>query len=110
MDGSVTKVKSGAGIILVSPDGFKYKYALEFKFTTSNNAAEYEALIRGLQLAQEIGVKRVQVFSDSQLVVFLNQVSGIFEANEPQLSSYQALTKTFLHRFESAMITQVPRK
>lgn len=48
VDGSVTKEKSGAGIILVNPDGFKYKYALEFNFSTSNNAAEYEALIREL--------------------------------------------------------------
>lgn len=73
VDGSVTKDKSGAGIILISPDGFKYNYALEFRFSTSNNAVEYEALIRGLQLAQEIGTKSVQVFSDSQLVV--NQVN-----------------------------------
>ena len=50
---------------MVSPDGFQYKYALEFKFSTSNNAVEYEALIGGLQLAQEIGVKSVQVFNDS---------------------------------------------
>ncbi|XP_004292102.1 PREDICTED: uncharacterized protein LOC101304540 [Fragaria vesca subsp. vesca] len=108
VDGSVTKDKSGAGIILVSPDEFKYKYALEFKFSTSNNAAEYEALIRGLQLAQEIGVKSVQVFSDSQLVV--NQVSGTFEAKEPHLNSYQVLAKAFLSRFESATVTQIPRK
>lgn len=66
---------------MVSPDGFKYKCALEFKFSTSNNAAEYEALIGGLQLVQEIRVKCVQVFSDSQLVV--NQVSGTFEAKKP---------------------------
>ncbi|XP_004297884.1 PREDICTED: uncharacterized protein LOC101295126 [Fragaria vesca subsp. vesca] len=59
-------------------------------------------------LAQEIGIKRVQVFSDSQLVV--NQGGGIFEAKEPQLSSYQALAKAFLHKFESATITQVPKK
>ncbi|XP_004305333.1 PREDICTED: uncharacterized protein LOC101309858 [Fragaria vesca subsp. vesca] len=108
VDGSVTKAKSGEGIILVSPDGFKYKYALEFKFATSNNAAEYKVLIGGLQLPQEIRVRRVQVFSDSQLVV--NQVSGTFEANEPHLNSYQTLAKALLHRFESATVTQVPRK
>nr|XP_011457439.1 PREDICTED: uncharacterized protein LOC105349449 [Fragaria vesca subsp. vesca] len=61
VDGSVTKDKSRAGIILVSPDGFKYKYALEFKFSTSNNAAEYKALIGRLQLAQEIGAKINQI-------------------------------------------------
>ena len=98
VDGSVTEENSGVGIILVSPNGFKYKYALEFKFSTSNNAAEYEALIRELQLAQEIGVKRMQMFSDLQLVV--NQVSGTFEVKKPHLNSYRALAKALLCRFE----------
>ncbi|XP_004293128.1 PREDICTED: uncharacterized protein LOC101304545 [Fragaria vesca subsp. vesca] len=86
----------------------EHEYSLEFMFSTSNNAAEYEALIGGLQLAQEIGVKSVQVFSDSQLVV--NQVSGTFEAKEPHLNFYQAPAKALLHRFESATVTQIPRK
>ncbi|KAL6193698.1 hypothetical protein ACLB2K_034782 [Fragaria x ananassa] len=67
VDGSVTRNKSGAGIILETPDGFKHEYALEFQFKASNNAAEYEALIRGLQLARGIRVERVEIFSDSQL-------------------------------------------
>ncbi|XP_004310221.1 PREDICTED: uncharacterized protein LOC101305531 [Fragaria vesca subsp. vesca] len=80
----------------------------KFKFSTSNNAAEYEALIEGLHLTQEIGLKSVQVFSDSQLMV--NQVSDTFEAKEPHLNSYQALAKTLLSRFESTTVTQIPRK
>ncbi|XP_004306173.1 PREDICTED: uncharacterized protein LOC101308901 [Fragaria vesca subsp. vesca] len=65
VDGSVTRNKSGAGIILETPDGFKHEYALEFQFKASNNATEYEALIGGLQLARDVGVERVEVFSDS---------------------------------------------
>ena len=108
VDGSVTKGKSGAGIILVSPDGFEYEYALEFNFSASNNAAEYEALIGGLQLALEIGVTKVEVFSDSQLVV--NQVGGTFEVKEPYLNSYRALAKALLCGFGSATVAQIPRK
>ena len=48
VDGSVKKKKNGAGIIQECPNGFKHKYALKFQFNTSNNAAEYEALIGGL--------------------------------------------------------------
>ncbi|XP_004308476.1 PREDICTED: uncharacterized protein LOC101307062 [Fragaria vesca subsp. vesca] len=70
----------------------------EMHIHASNNAAEYEALIGGLQLSRDIGVDRVEVFSDSQLVV--NQVNGSFEAKEPQLNSYQALSKTFMQRFK----------
>ena len=45
------------------------EYALRFKFKASNNEVEYEALIIGLKLAKEVRVKRLKVFSDSQLVV-----------------------------------------
>ncbi|XP_004292571.1 PREDICTED: ribonuclease HI-like [Fragaria vesca subsp. vesca] len=104
----MTRKKSCEGIILETPDGSKHEYTLEFQFNTSNNAAEYEALIGGLQLTQDIGVKRVEVFSDSQLVV--NQVNESFEAKEPQLNSYQALSKAFMQRFKSASISHILRK
>ena len=94
--------------MLETPDRFKHEYALEFQFKTSNKAAEYEALISGLQLARDIGVKRVEVFSDSQLVV--NQVNMSFEAKEPQLSFYQALSKAFIQRFKSASLSHITQK
>lgn len=53
-------------------------------------------------------MKRVVVFSDSQLVV--NQVSGTFKAKEPHLNSYQALIKALLCRFELTTVNQIPRK
>ncbi|XP_004298151.1 PREDICTED: uncharacterized protein LOC101300244 [Fragaria vesca subsp. vesca] len=102
VDSSVTRNKSGTGIILETPDGFKHEYALEFQFKASNNAAEYEALIRGLQLARGIGVERVKIFSDSQLVVK--------QCKEPQLHSYQTLSKAFMQRFKSASLSHIPRK
>ncbi|XP_004301611.1 PREDICTED: uncharacterized protein LOC101300632 [Fragaria vesca subsp. vesca] len=51
---------------------------------------------------------QVEVFSDSQLVV--NQVNGSFEAKEPQLNSYQALSKAFMQRFNSASLSHIPHK
>ncbi|KAL6208841.1 hypothetical protein ACLB2K_019786 [Fragaria x ananassa] len=73
----------------------------------SNNAAKYEALIGGLQLARDIGMDRVEVFNDSQLVV--NQVNGSFEAKEPQLSSYQAFSKAFIQRFTTTTLSHIPQ-
>ncbi|XP_040362150.1 uncharacterized protein K02A2.6-like [Rosa chinensis] len=81
-----------------------YEYALKFAFKASNNAAEYEALIAGLQIARELGVQHLSIFSDSQLVV--NQVSGNFEAKEPHMSSYQALAQALVQRFTS-IFTQI---
>ncbi|GKV52999.1 hypothetical protein SLEP1_g59549, partial [Rubroshorea leprosula] len=69
VDGAANDEGSGAGAVLLGPDGFKSEHALRFKFQTTNNAAEYEALIYGLKLASELKVQSIQVFSDSQLVI-----------------------------------------
>ncbi|GJR42327.1 reverse transcriptase domain-containing protein [Tanacetum coccineum] len=50
---------SGAGLILTSPEGTEFTYALRFQFTTSYNEAEYEALIAGLWIAARMGVRNV---------------------------------------------------
>ena len=45
------------------------KYALRFDFKTSNNQTEYEALIVGLKIANDLSVKCLKVFTDSHLVI-----------------------------------------
>ena len=42
---------------------------MKFGFEASNNEAEYEALVTGLQLAKDIGAERIEILSDSMLVV-----------------------------------------
>ena len=69
MDGSSNVSNTGAGLILVNLEGIIMEYALRFEFSTINNGAEYEALIAGLKIAKELEVDRLQVYSDSQLVV-----------------------------------------
>ncbi|XP_024182357.1 uncharacterized protein LOC112187701 [Rosa chinensis] len=107
VDGASNKKTSGAGILLISPDDQVYEYALKFAFKASNNVAEYEALVAGLQIALELGVQHLRIFSDSQLV--MNQVSGNFEAKESHMSSYQALARALVQRLASYVITQIPR-
>ncbi|GKV46164.1 hypothetical protein SLEP1_g53173 [Rubroshorea leprosula] len=57
VDGAANVEGSGAGAVLLGPDGFKSDHALRFKFQTTNNAAEYEALIYGLKLAAELKLR-----------------------------------------------------
>nr|GEW10152.1 reverse transcriptase domain-containing protein [Tanacetum cinerariifolium] len=57
---------SGAGLILANPKGVEFTYTLRFQFAASNNEAEYEALIAGLRIATQMGVKNVQVNVDSK--------------------------------------------
>src|ERR1043165_2357434 len=58
-DGSKMMSGLGAGIILTSPKGDKLKYVLQIHFAASNNVAEYEALVHGIKLAKEIGIRRI---------------------------------------------------
>jgi len=54
-DGSVMVPGSGAGVVLISPDRSRLRYAIHLHFLASNNAVEYEALINGLYIAIELG-------------------------------------------------------
>ena len=69
MDGAANAQGSGVGLILTSPDGIDVEYALRFGFQASNNEAEYEDVINGLNLAHSMEVDQLEVSSDSQLVV-----------------------------------------
>ncbi|GJZ18487.1 reverse transcriptase domain-containing protein [Tanacetum coccineum] len=54
-DGSSCTDGSGAGLILINPEGVEFTYALRFRFYATNNEAEYEALIAGLRIAEQMG-------------------------------------------------------
>lgn len=75
MDGASSSIGSEAGILLKGSDGFKVFYALHFGFTESNNMAEYEALLNGMQIALEVGATDLRINNDSQLVV--NKIKGV---------------------------------
>ncbi|GKV00924.1 hypothetical protein SLEP1_g13532 [Rubroshorea leprosula] len=69
VDGASSNKGSGAGALLLGPEGYRSEHALKFNFDATNNMAEYEALLLSLQLATELKVEAIQIYSDSQLVV-----------------------------------------
>ncbi|GJU97063.1 reverse transcriptase domain-containing protein [Tanacetum coccineum] len=64
-DGSSCTDGSRAGLILTNSEGMEFTYALRFRFDATNNEAEYEALIAGLRIAEQMGVKNLQANVDS---------------------------------------------
>nr|GFA85528.1 reverse transcriptase domain-containing protein [Tanacetum cinerariifolium] len=106
-DGSLCVDGSGAGLILTNPDGVEFTYALRFQFAASNNAAEYEALIAGLRIATQMGVKNIQANVDSKLVA--NQVLGTYVAKEDNMTKYLEIAKCLVSGFKIFSISQVPR-
>ncbi|GKV00762.1 hypothetical protein SLEP1_g13399 [Rubroshorea leprosula] len=107
VDGAANVEGSSAGAVLLGPEGFKSEHALRFKFQTTNNAAEYEALIYGLKLAAELKVQSIQVFSDSQLVV--RQVNGSCDIRDPQLGRYASVVNRLKSKFASFQIDKILR-
>jgi hypothetical protein len=68
-DGSVMKEGAGVGLVFISPLGVHMEYLVRLHFPTSNNATEYEALINGLRIAMELGIKQLEIRGDFELVV-----------------------------------------
>ncbi|XP_074377178.1 uncharacterized protein LOC141718697 [Apium graveolens] len=108
VDGSSTAERSGAGLILMSSKGFTIQQAITFAFKIRNNQAEYEALISGLRLKKSLGISKVIVYSDSQIVV--KQTSGEYITKDPTLAQYQAMVRNILEATPDITILQINRE
>nr|GEW64650.1 hypothetical protein [Tanacetum cinerariifolium] len=98
---------SGAGLILTNPEGMEFTYALRFRFDATKNEAKYEALIAGLRIAEQMGVKNLQANIDSRLVA--NQVNGTYVAKEANMIRYLKKVKALTGSFKAFSIKQIPR-
>ncbi|GKV35447.1 hypothetical protein SLEP1_g43710 [Rubroshorea leprosula] len=98
LDGASSSKGSRVGALLIGPDGYRGEHALKFNFVATNNMAEYEALLLGLQLALELKINSIQVYSDSQLVV--NQTNSICEVIDPVMVKYVALVAELKCKFQ----------
>ena len=72
-----------------------------------NNKVEYEVLIAGLNHAKDMGIKKLDICSDYQLVV--NQLLGTYQARDLKMASYLGHVKTLQSTFEEFNIAQIPR-
>jgi ribonuclease HI len=68
-DGSLKLQGASVGILFIAPRGEQLRYVLQLLFSASNNTAEYEALIHGLNIAISLGIKRLMVYRDSLVVI-----------------------------------------
>lgn len=80
MDGEADERKAGVGIAFLEPKGDKLQFALKFTFGSSNNEPEYEVMIHGLEMAKDLEIKNLKVYSDSQLII--NQIKNEFQEKD----------------------------
>ena len=107
VDGASNAQGSGAGLILTSPEGIDIEYALRFGFHASNNEAEYEDVIAGLNLAHSLEVDQPEVYSDSHLVV--KQIEDTYEAKNETMGLYLQKVRDLLKKFVQVQAKHVPR-
>jgi ribonuclease HI len=108
VDGASNAMGSGAGAVLISPEGLIMEQAVRLNFLASNNESEYEALLIGLKCARKLGADRLRVFCDSQLVV--NQISGEYQARDERMALYLRAVKNSLSKFEFIQVEQIGRE
>ncbi len=94
--------------MLCDPEGQPAAHHSQFLGRTTNNVAEYQGLLYGLRLAQELGVTHLEIISDSELVV--KQIKGEYRVKSPHLAPLWHAAKTELKNFKSYTICHTPRE
>jgi hypothetical protein len=84
------------------------RYVIRLHFATSNNIAEYEALVNGLHIATELGIKRLDVRGDSQLIV--DQVMKELSCHGPKMEAYCKIVRRLEDRFDGLELNHITRK
>ncbi len=109
---------AGIGIIIEFPSKKRSRFPegedkspiqiSEYIGTTTNNVAEYTALIRGLEKAKTVGIKRIRVFLDSELIV--RQINGIYRVKNRKLIPLWIKAKRILEAFDDYKVIHVERE
>ncbi|XP_057779963.1 uncharacterized protein LOC130998564 [Salvia miltiorrhiza] len=106
-DGASHREGAGAGVVFVSPE----RQVLPFSFTLtencSNNEAEYQAPILGLEMALDMQQSHLKVYGDSKLVV--NQILGLYEVKKPELLPYVKYARKIIEWLGDVEIEHIPR-
>ena len=85
-DGSLMKKGASVGLVFMSPLGVCMRYMVRIHFPSSNNVAKYETLINGLNIAIELGIRCLNIWGDSQLVV--DQVMKELSYHNAKMAAY----------------------
>jgi ribonuclease HI len=106
-DGSYTLKRAGAGVVLIPPEGDILKYAIQLGFLATNNIAEYEGLVTGLRLAKDLGIQRLLIRGDFQLVA--KKVQKEYDCNNDKMAEYLVEVRRLEKFFDGFEVRYVPR-
>ena len=107
-DGSLMKKAASVGLVFVSPLGVRMRYMVQLHFPSSNNVTEYEALINGLRITIEFGIRCLNIRGDSQLVV--NQVIKESSCHDTKMAMYCQEVRRLEDKFNGLELNHIPRR
>uniref|UniRef100_A0A2N9IDW0 RNase H type-1 domain-containing protein n=1 Tax=Fagus sylvatica TaxID=28930 RepID=A0A2N9IDW0_FAGSY len=107
VDGASNSKGSGTGVVIITPDETVIEQSIRLNFKTSNNEAEYEAVLAGLKSAKTLGARRLIVYCDSLLVA--SQINGEYMARDERMAAYLLKVQTAMTDFETVRIEQIGR-
>jgi ribonuclease HI len=99
---------AGIGVVITDREGKELARANDYIGVATNNAAEYRALLLGLERARSLGARDVEIVNDSQLVE--RQVRGEYRVKKPELRVLHEQVLGLLGDFGSWSIRSVPRE
>jgi ribonuclease HI len=106
-DGSACKEGQGVGVVLISPRGAIFEQSVRLEYFCTNNQAEYEAILLGLWILSLMGVKHVEAFGDSLLVV--QQIAGTFQCLDGSFNAYLDKCLKIIALFDDFTVQHVSR-
>ena len=106
-DGAVNQYGNGIGAVIITPQGTHFPFTARLTFKCTNNMAEYEACIMGLEECIDLRIKHLDVYGDSTLVV--NQIKGEWETNQPGLIPYRDYARRISTFFTEVDFHHIPR-
>lgn len=107
MDGSSNKQARGVGVVLHTSKGDKLKCMIWLDFPMTNNKAEYEVLVAGLDLARMAGAENMVVYCDSQVAT--SQINGNYECKNERMKKYLEEVKGRIGSLQIKFV-QIPRE
>lgn len=99
---------SGIGVLIDLDDDGKCHQISEYIGTATNNIAEYSALIKGLEVAMHLGVQKINIYMDSELLV--RQINGIYRVKHKNLVPLWTRAMELLKHFYHYKVTHIPRE
>ena len=102
------KKGTGVGLVFVSPLRVRMRYMVHIHFPSSNNVAEYEALINGLCVAVKLGIRRLNVRGDSQLVI--DQVLKESNCHDAKMAAYCQEVRRLEDKFDGLELNHILRR